>query len=146
MSPGAHLGGTAGLRSEWAVRKLSPSLPEAHPICGVFDLPFPNVLQYKHSLTSGTLELTFPSCAAVCLSVYPPSPSPRHLHSPTYLPFLTSPVVAAQFSDNLMRPFVIHIMSVPALMTHLSTVTPEVSLPLLSLVCLLDSKAKQFLC
>ncbi|KAK7811801.1 hypothetical protein U0070_016873 [Myodes glareolus] len=35
------------------------------------------------------------------------------------------PVVAAQFSDNLMRPFVIHIMSVPALVTHLSTVTPE---------------------
>ncbi|OBS71395.1 hypothetical protein A6R68_00092 [Neotoma lepida] len=38
---------------------------------------------------------------------------------------LSSPVVAAQFSDNLMRPFVIHIMSVPALVTHLSTMTPE---------------------
>ncbi|KAH0516907.1 Ubiquitin-protein ligase E3B [Microtus ochrogaster] len=38
---------------------------------------------------------------------------------------LCCPVVAAQFSDNLMRPFVIHIMSVPALMTHLSTVAPE---------------------
>ncbi|CAO2629163.1 Ubiquitin-protein ligase E3B [Lemmus lemmus] len=44
---------------------------------------------------------------------------------PAYLPSLTSPVVAAQFSDNLMRPFIIHIMSVPALVTHLSTVTPE---------------------
>lgn len=37
------------------------------------------------------------------------------------------PVIAAQFSDNLIRPFLIHIMSVPALVTHLSTVTPEVS-------------------
>ncbi|MBZ3881092.1 Ubiquitin-protein ligase E3B [Sciurus carolinensis] len=35
------------------------------------------------------------------------------------------PVIAAQFSDNLIRPFLIHIMSVPALVTHLSTVTPE---------------------
>ncbi|XP_023415188.1 ubiquitin-protein ligase E3B isoform X2 [Loxodonta africana] len=29
------------------------------------------------------------------------------------------------FSDNLLRPFLIHIMSVPALVTHLSTLTPE---------------------
>ncbi|XP_007953188.1 ubiquitin-protein ligase E3B [Orycteropus afer afer] len=35
------------------------------------------------------------------------------------------PVMAAQFSDNLLRPFLIHIMSVPALVTHLSTLTPE---------------------
>uniref|UniRef100_A0A8C4PSL8 Ubiquitin-protein ligase E3B n=1 Tax=Equus asinus TaxID=9793 RepID=A0A8C4PSL8_EQUAS len=35
------------------------------------------------------------------------------------------PVIAAEFSDNLIRPFLIHIMSVPALVTHLSTVTPE---------------------
>lgn len=35
------------------------------------------------------------------------------------------PVIAAQFSDNLLRPFLIHIVSVPALVTHLSTVTPE---------------------
>nr|KAF6404354.1 ubiquitin protein ligase E3B [Molossus molossus] len=35
------------------------------------------------------------------------------------------PVVAAQFSDNLIRPFLVHIMSVPALVTHLGTVTPE---------------------
>ncbi|XP_058387605.1 ubiquitin-protein ligase E3B isoform X2 [Diceros bicornis minor] len=35
------------------------------------------------------------------------------------------PVIAAQFSDNLIRPFLVHIMSVPALVTHLSTVTPE---------------------
>lgn len=41
--------------------------------------------------------------------------------------FVSSPVIAAQFSDNLIRPFLIHIVSVPALMTHLSTVTPEVS-------------------
>lgn len=35
------------------------------------------------------------------------------------------PVVAAQFSDSLMRPFIIHIMSVPALVAHLSTMAPE---------------------
>ncbi|XP_045379023.2 ubiquitin-protein ligase E3B isoform X1 [Camelus bactrianus] len=35
------------------------------------------------------------------------------------------PVIAAQFSDNLIRPFLIHILSVPALISHLSTVTPE---------------------
>ncbi|XP_069353493.1 ubiquitin-protein ligase E3B [Eulemur rufifrons] len=35
------------------------------------------------------------------------------------------PVIAAQFSDNLLRPFLIHVVSVPALVTHLSTVTPE---------------------
>ncbi|KAM4649412.1 ubiquitin-protein ligase E3B isoform 2-T3 [Amazona ochrocephala] len=35
------------------------------------------------------------------------------------------PVVAAQFSDNLLRSFLIHIMSVPAIMTHLATLTPE---------------------
>uniref|UniRef100_A0A8C5XF51 Ubiquitin-protein ligase E3B n=1 Tax=Microcebus murinus TaxID=30608 RepID=A0A8C5XF51_MICMU len=35
------------------------------------------------------------------------------------------PVIAAQFSDNLLRPFLLHVMSVPALVTHLSTVTPE---------------------
>ncbi|XP_059749589.1 ubiquitin-protein ligase E3B isoform X3 [Balaenoptera ricei] len=35
------------------------------------------------------------------------------------------PVIAAQYSDNLIRPFLIHIVSVPALVTHLSTVTPE---------------------
>lgn len=40
---------------------------------------------------------------------------------------LCRPVIAAQFSDNLLRPFLIHIVSVPALVTHLSTVTPEVS-------------------
>ncbi|POI35352.1 hypothetical protein CIB84_000898 [Bambusicola thoracicus] len=35
------------------------------------------------------------------------------------------PVVAAQFSDNLLRSFLIHIMSVPAIMTHLAALTPE---------------------
>ncbi|MBZ3872697.1 Ubiquitin-protein ligase E3B [Sciurus carolinensis] len=35
------------------------------------------------------------------------------------------PVIAAQFSDNLIRPFLIHIMSVPTLVTHLRTATPE---------------------
>ncbi|MEE6508193.1 hypothetical protein FKM82_019785 [Ascaphus truei] len=35
------------------------------------------------------------------------------------------PVVAAQFSDNLLRSFLIHIMSVPAIVSHLSTLTPD---------------------
>ncbi|XP_072443991.1 ubiquitin-protein ligase E3B isoform X3 [Chiloscyllium punctatum] len=35
------------------------------------------------------------------------------------------PVVAAHFSDNLLRSFLLHIMSVPALVTHLSTLVPE---------------------
>uniref|UniRef100_A0A8C5LRJ3 Ubiquitin-protein ligase E3B n=1 Tax=Leptobrachium leishanense TaxID=445787 RepID=A0A8C5LRJ3_9ANUR len=35
------------------------------------------------------------------------------------------PVVASQFSDNLLRSFLIHIMSVPALISHLSSLTPD---------------------
>ncbi|XP_073438713.1 ubiquitin-protein ligase E3B [Dendrobates tinctorius] len=35
------------------------------------------------------------------------------------------PVLAAQFSDNLLRSFLIHIMSVPALISHLSVLTPD---------------------
>ncbi|XP_078083401.1 ubiquitin-protein ligase E3B [Mustelus asterias] len=35
------------------------------------------------------------------------------------------PVIAAHFSDNLLRSFLLHIMSVPALVTHLSTIVPE---------------------
>ncbi|XP_069788822.1 ubiquitin-protein ligase E3B isoform X2 [Narcine bancroftii] len=35
------------------------------------------------------------------------------------------PVIAAQFSDNLLRSFLLHVMSVPALVTHLSTIVPE---------------------
>ncbi|KAM4809996.1 ubiquitin-protein ligase E3B [Rhinophrynus dorsalis] len=35
------------------------------------------------------------------------------------------PVLAAQFSDNLLRSFLIHIMSVPALVSHLSILTPD---------------------
>ncbi|MBN3304295.1 UBE3B ligase, partial [Amia calva] len=35
------------------------------------------------------------------------------------------PVVAAHFSDNLLRSFLIHIMSVPAVISHLNTLTPE---------------------
>ncbi|KAM5192675.1 ubiquitin-protein ligase E3B [Mantella aurantiaca] len=35
------------------------------------------------------------------------------------------PVVVAQFSDNLLRSFLIHIMSVPALVAHLSILTPD---------------------
>lgn len=36
------------------------------------------------------------------------------------------PVIAAHFSDNLLRSFLIHIMSVPAVVSHLSVLTPEV--------------------
>lgn len=46
----------------------------------------------------------------------------------TYLSLIfSSPVVVAQFSDNLLRSFLIHIMSVPALIAHLSSLTPDVS-------------------
>ncbi|XP_028853145.1 ubiquitin-protein ligase E3B [Denticeps clupeoides] len=35
------------------------------------------------------------------------------------------PVIAAHFSDNLLRSFLIHIMSVPAVVSHLNSLTPE---------------------
>ncbi|XP_053181199.1 ubiquitin-protein ligase E3B [Scomber japonicus] len=35
------------------------------------------------------------------------------------------PVLAAHFSDNLLRSFLIHIMSVPAVVSHLNVLTPE---------------------
>ncbi|XP_071755772.1 ubiquitin-protein ligase E3B [Centroberyx gerrardi] len=35
------------------------------------------------------------------------------------------PVIAAHFSDNLLRSFLIHIMSVPAVISHLNVLTPE---------------------
>ncbi|CAL8348040.1 unnamed protein product [Lota lota] len=35
------------------------------------------------------------------------------------------PVIAAHFSDNLLRSFLLHIMSVPAIVSHLSVLTPE---------------------
>ncbi|XP_077457309.1 ubiquitin-protein ligase E3B isoform X2 [Stigmatopora argus] len=35
------------------------------------------------------------------------------------------PVIAAHFSDNLLRSFLLHIMSVPAVTSHLCTLTPE---------------------
>ncbi|CAG08531.1 unnamed protein product, partial [Tetraodon nigroviridis] len=35
------------------------------------------------------------------------------------------PVIAAHFSDNLLRSFLLHIMSVPAVISHLSVLTPE---------------------
>ncbi|KAK5932762.1 hypothetical protein CgunFtcFv8_004440 [Champsocephalus gunnari] len=35
------------------------------------------------------------------------------------------PVIAAHFSDNLLRSFLLHIMSVPAVVSHLSVLTPE---------------------
>uniref|UniRef100_A0A672JGJ5 HECT-type E3 ubiquitin transferase n=1 Tax=Salarias fasciatus TaxID=181472 RepID=A0A672JGJ5_SALFA len=36
------------------------------------------------------------------------------------------PVIAAHFSENLLRSFLIHIMSVPAIVSHLNVLTPEV--------------------
>nr|XP_029533377.1 ubiquitin-protein ligase E3B-like isoform X2 [Oncorhynchus nerka] len=35
------------------------------------------------------------------------------------------PVIAAHFSDNLLRSLLIHIMSVPAVVSHIYTITPE---------------------
>uniref|UniRef100_A0A8C7N4N2 HECT-type E3 ubiquitin transferase n=1 Tax=Oncorhynchus kisutch TaxID=8019 RepID=A0A8C7N4N2_ONCKI len=37
------------------------------------------------------------------------------------------PVIAAHFSDNLLRSLLIHIMSVPAVVSHIYTITPEVN-------------------
>ncbi|KAJ8286077.1 hypothetical protein GJAV_G00034290 [Gymnothorax javanicus] len=42
------------------------------------------------------------------------------------------PVVAAHFSDNLLRSFLLHIMSVPAITYHLNTLTPECMATVLS--------------
>lgn len=42
---------------------------------------------------------------------------------------LFRPVIAAHFSDNLLRSFLLHIMSVPAVISHLSVLTPEVTVP-----------------
>ncbi|TRY55624.1 hypothetical protein DNTS_008830 [Danionella cerebrum] len=36
-----------------------------------------------------------------------------------------SPVIAAHFSDNLLRSFLLHILSVPAFISHLNTLTPD---------------------
>uniref|UniRef100_A0A3P8XAK4 HECT-type E3 ubiquitin transferase n=1 Tax=Esox lucius TaxID=8010 RepID=A0A3P8XAK4_ESOLU len=35
------------------------------------------------------------------------------------------PVIAAHFSENLLRSLLIHIMSVPAVVSHINTITPE---------------------
>lgn len=35
------------------------------------------------------------------------------------------PVIAAHFSDNLLRSFLLHVMSVPAFISHLNTLTPD---------------------
>lgn len=45
------------------------------------------------------------------------------------LKFFFRPVIAAHFSDNLLRSFLLHIMSVPAVISHLNILTPEVSTP-----------------
>lgn len=45
------------------------------------------------------------------------------------------PVIAAHFSDNLLRPFLIHIMSVPAIVYHLNVLTPEVKALCFVLFC-----------
>lgn len=37
------------------------------------------------------------------------------------------PLVSANFSEKLMTMFLIHILSVPAIIQHMQTLTPEVS-------------------
>jgi len=41
--------------------------------------------------------------------------------------FAPRPLIAAQFSDNLLTLFVLSILSVPALVHHTSTLAPDVS-------------------
>jgi hypothetical protein len=48
-----------------------------------------------------------------------------------YVLFYFRPLLAANFSDNLLTLFVLNILSVPALVHHLSTTAPDVSLTLL---------------
>lgn len=60
------------------------------------------------------------------------------------------PVIAAHFSDNLLRSFLLHIMSVPAVISHLSALTPEVILLNtikyeLSHVCMVDNNRSELL-
>lgn len=58
------------------------------------------------------------------------------------------PVIAAQFSDNLLRSFLLHIMSVPAVISHLSVLTPEVTVlntikHILSHICIVDINSSE---
>lgn len=127
------MGGSAQLSGLY--RKLYRSLsgpPSPPSIHGGYYLASFHI-SYRANIVSGQLLQNSPSLlchlratsCALCLS---PAPS------------LSSPVVAAQFSDNLMRPFIIHVMSVPALVAHLSTLAPEVSAQFC--LCLPDSKSK----
>lgn len=58
------------------------------------------------------------------------------------------PVIAAHFSDNLLRSFLLHIMSVPAVISHLSVLTPEVIAlgtvkHMLSRTCIVDINRRE---
>lgn len=58
------------------------------------------------------------------------------------------PVIAAHFSDNLLRSFLLHIMSVPAVIFHLSVLTPEVIVlntinHFLSHICIVDNNRSE---
>lgn len=125
-----HLGGSAQLRSELAVQEAFSVLVSPPPqIHGSYFILLPSTFLIEQTLSQASRFRT-----------NPPSMQ-RHLCDTCVpAPSLSSPVVAAQFSDNLMRPFIIHVMSVPALVAHLSTVAPEVSLQFY--LCLPDSESK----
>lgn len=50
----------------------------------------------------------------------------KHVSLSAILTLALRPLVSANFSDKLMTMFLIHILSVPALIQHLDTLTPEV--------------------
>lgn len=55
----------------------------------------------------------------------------KHASLSAILTLSLRPLIAAEFSDKFMSMFLIHILSVPALIQHLENVTPEVYIVLL---------------
>jgi ubiquitin-protein ligase E3 B len=64
----------------------------------------------------------------------------KHASLSAILTLALRPLVAANFSDKLMTMFLIHIISVPAIIQHLENLTPEVKIVLngINIICNLD--------
>jgi ubiquitin-protein ligase E3 B len=61
----------------------------------------------------------------------------KHASLSAILTLALRPLVAANFSDKLMTMFLIHIISVPAIIQHLENLTPEVKTVLngINIIC-----------
>lgn len=129
---GRHLGGSAQLRSGLYRKLFSPCQKPLPSMEGFILLSSIFLIEQTFSQVS-SFRTDLPSLWRRHLLVCSPCAQP--------CPSLSSPVVAAQFSDSLMRPFIVHVMSVPALVAHLSTVAPEVSVPFYQ-----TPEAEQHLC